>query len=93
MSTITNTDNSRLDLSDDREFAELLERRRKLAEIEKEGLAAGRERREIDDQIIVRLGNSQTAITADNMVSIKTVMRKETLMKAYSYKQVMVLKG
>lgn len=78
MPTIRHTDEPRLDLSEDEEFTELLQRRAELSEIEKAGREAYSERVELDAEIINRLGNHKSAIAADDtIVSVTTQSRKE----------------
>ena len=83
MPIINHTDESRLDLSDNDTFSELLQRRAELSEIEKAGREAHAERVEVDAKIINMLGNSGSAYAADNViVSVVTQSRKEYTVSA-----------
>lgn len=91
MSFITHTDKSILDLSDDPEVVELIENRRELSAIEKEGFNAANKRREIDRKIIARLGNANKAIVGDHMIAVRSVIKPEHTVRGSAYKMLIVL--
>lgn len=91
MSTINPTDQSRLDLSADVEFADLVLQRAQLAEAIQAGQEAQRQRKEIDTQIIAKLGNARSAMTAyGDLITTLTIKRKGYYVDASISRQVRV---
>lgn len=91
MSTITYTDETRLDLSDDIEFSQSITRRQELDEMIEAYRRLVEERKAIDAKIVARLGNATSAIAANgDIVSVRTVNRKEYTVKPTSWKVVKV---
>jgi hypothetical protein len=91
MPTIKYTDETRLDLSDEPEFAGAIERREELDEMIETFRDMLRERKEIDAKIIERLGNAKSALAANgDIVSVRTVERKAYTVPPGSYKIVKV---
>jgi hypothetical protein len=80
-----------LDLSTDGAIAALVARRTDLKEIEQAGKDAEAERKAIDAQIIMKLGNADAALGPDGMlISAPTVRRDEFVMPATTYRYVKV---
>ena len=92
MSTITHTtDPSELDLSEDWEFNERIARREELEKAIEALRVAEKERKEIDAEIVARLGNASSARLANGaVVAIKVVHRKEAVIPASSWTRVSV---
>lgn len=100
MSLIDNTSEPRpglpprpdaLDLSADRAFADLVNRRQELYEIERSARKAMAERKRVDVQIIAKLGDAMSALTADgDLVSRQIVSRDGFTVVAFSFEKLII---
>jgi hypothetical protein len=80
-----------LDLTADGAFAAMMSRRADLKEIERAGKDAEAERKAIDAEIIMKLGNAEAGLAPDGtLVTALTVRRKEYVVPATIYRYVKV---
>lgn len=83
-------DGSTIDLSGDEDFARRLAERAVKKGVEAAGEAARKERRQIDAQIVARMGNAAHARVGPALVSATTVRKKAYTVAATSYRQIRI---
>lgn len=84
-------DGATIDLDKDEEFESLLIAREVFKRIEKDAAAAEKSRREIDAQIIHKMGNAKAARIGNVFVKAPTIKVKEAVRKAYSFRKISVI--
>lgn len=83
-------DGSEIDLGEDPEVAQLVIDRRFLKSIEKAGDDAAKARREVDAQLIARMGNARFGRFGDVLITASTINKRGFTVEPSSYRQVRV---
>jgi predicted phage-related endonuclease len=82
-----------VDLTGDAAFRQQLAERKMLSTIEKSGRVAHDQRRQIDAQIIQRLGNAAGARVGSTLLTAKVVKRRAYAVEATEYRQIRIKGG